>query len=81
MGNAISCNDLARQTPELLRPGKGTKCSPNRICTSEGYLSAEPERLRLGRCTQPRAGLRRFPAELCRAGAFVRREKGQVKRG
>ena len=44
--------------PELLGPGKGTKRRPNQICTSEGFLSAEPERLRQGRCMKPRAGLR-----------------------
>ena len=33
----------------------------NQICASEGFLSAEPERLRPGRCMKPRAGLRRFP--------------------
>ena len=27
-------------SPELLRPGKGTKCRPNQVCTSEDYLSA-----------------------------------------
>ena len=70
MGKAISCSDCARQTPELLGLGKGTKCRPNRICASEGYLSAEPEQLRPGRCMQPRAGLRRFPGE-----------QGQAQRG
>ena len=62
-GKVISHSDRARHTPELLSPGKGTKCSPNRICASEGYTSTEPGRLRPGRCMQPRAGLRRFPAE------------------
>ena len=66
---ATSHSDRARQTPELLGPGKGTKRSPNRICASEGYLSTEPERLRPGKCTQPRAGLRQFPAEHRKAGA------------
>ena len=33
----------------------------NQICASEGFLSAEPERLRPGRCMKPGAGLRRFP--------------------
>ena len=62
-GKAISRRDRARQTPELLGPGKGTKRRPNRICASEGYLRAEAEWLRPGRCMQPRDGLRRFPAE------------------
>ena len=64
---AISRSDRARQTPELLGPGKGTKRRPNRICASEGYLRAKPEQLRPGRRMKPRAGLRRFPAEQCRA--------------
>ena len=62
-GKAISRSDRARQTPELLGPGKGTKRRPNRICASEDYPRAEPEQLRPGRCVQPTAGLRRFPAE------------------
>ena len=66
-GEAISRSDRARQPPELLGPGKGAKGRPNRICASEGYLRAEPERLRPGRCMQPRAGLRQFPVEQRRA--------------
>ena len=75
-----SLGDRARQTPELLGPGKGTKCSPSRICASEGCLSTEPERLGPGKCTQPRSGPRRFPAEHCRAGAVCapREGTGQV---
>ena len=42
-GKAISRSDHARQTPELLGPGKGRKRRPNRICASEDYLTAEPE--------------------------------------
>ena len=56
-GKVISRSDHARQTPELFGPGR-----LNRICASEGYLSAEPEQLRMGRCIHPRAGLRQFPA-------------------
>ena len=63
---AISRSDRWPNT-ELLGPGKSTKRRPNRICISEGYLRAKPERLRPGRCMQPRAGLRRFPAEQRRA--------------
>ena len=40
MGKVISCSDYISQTPELLRPGKVTKHRPNRVCTSEDYLSA-----------------------------------------
>ena len=64
-----SRGDRACQTPELLGPGKGTKRSHSQICASEGCLSAEPERLGPGTCTQPRASPRRFPAEHRRAGA------------
>ena len=67
MGKAISLSDCARQTTELLRPGKGTKHRPKLICASEGYLRAEPEWLRLGRCMQPRADLRWFLVEQHRA--------------
>ena len=67
MGEAMSRSDRAHQTPELLGPGKGTKRRPNRLCASEDYLRAEPERLRPGRHMQPRAGLRWFPAEQPRA--------------
>ena len=75
-----SLGDRARKTPELLRPGKGTKHSPSRICASEGCLSAEPERLGPGKCTQPRAGPRRFLAEHRRAGAVCapRERTGQA---
>ena len=75
-----SRGDHARQTPELLGPGKGTKRSPSRICASEGCLSAEPEQLGPGKCTQPRAGPRRFPAEHRRAGAVCapRERTGQA---
>lgn len=75
-----SRGDRARQTPELLGPGKGTKRSPSRICASEGCLRAEPERLGPGKCTQPRAGPRRFPAEHRRAGAVCapRERTGQA---
>ena len=77
----ISRSDCTHQTPELLGPGKGTKHRPNQICASEGYLSVEPERLRPGRCTQPRAGLRRFPAEQHRAWVVCAREQGQAQQG
>ena len=63
MWKVISRSDCARQTPELLGPGKGTKRRPNRTCASKGYLSTKPEWRRPERCMQPRAGLRRFLAE------------------
>ena len=42
----------------------------------QGYLSTEPERLGPGKCTQPRAGPRRFPAEHRRAGAVCAPREG-----
>ena len=80
MEKVTSRGDRARQTPELLGPGKGTKRSPSRICASEGCLSAKPGRLGPGKCTQPKAGPRRFPAEHRRAGAVcaLRERTGQV---
>ena len=54
-------------SPELLQPGKGTKHRPNQVCASENYRVPEPERLRPGKCTQPRAGLRQFPTQQPRA--------------
>ena len=78
---ATSHSDRARQTPELLGPGKGTKRSPSRICASEGCLSAEPERLGPGKCKQPRAGPRRFLAEHRRAGAVYLLREGTGQAG
>ena len=76
-----SRSNRARQTPELLGPGKGTKHSPSRICASEGYLSAEPERLRPGsaRSLGPASDGSRL--SIVEPEWFVRREKGQVQRG
>ena len=46
----------------------------------------EPEWLRPGKCIQPRAGLRQFPAEhlepkQCRQGKHTRHERGQTQCG
>ena len=75
-----SRNDRARQTPELLGPGKGTKRSPNRICASEGYLSAEPERLGWGRARSLGPAPDGSRLSIVEPERFVHREKGQVKR-
>ena len=74
---AISHSDHARQTPELLGPGKGTICSPNRICASEGYLSG------LDQGSARSLGLASDGSRLSivEPEQFVRLEKGQVKRG
>ena len=71
-----SRGDRSHQTPELLRPGTVTKHSPSLICASEGCLSTEPEQLGPGKCTQPRAGPRRFPAEHRRARAVCAPREG-----
>ena len=76
-----SRGNRARQTPELLGPGKGTERSPSQICASEGCLSAEPERLGPGKCTQPRAGPRRFPAEHHSPGAVCVPREGTGQAG
>ena len=72
-----SRGDRARQTPELLGPGKGTKRSPSRICASEGCLSG------LDRGSARSLGLAPDGSRLSivEPERFVRREKGQVKRG
>ena len=72
-----SRGDRALQTPELLGPGKGTICSPNRICASEGYLSGLDRggALSLGPTSD---GSRLIIVE---PEQFVRREKGQIQRG
>ena len=48
-------------SPQLLKSGKGTKHRPNRACAFVGYPRTEPERLRPGKCAQPRACFRQFP--------------------
>ena len=75
---AIRHSDCARQTPELLGPGKGTKCRTTRV--------PEPEWHRLGRCMKPRAGLGWFrrsnlEPEQCGQGGHTRPEQGQTQCG
>ena len=72
-GEVISRSDHARQTPHHL------SCSELRRAQNAGPTEEsaplrttwvpEPERLRPGRCMQPRASLGRFPAEQPRAWA------------
>ena len=71
-GEEISLNDRACQTPHHL------SCSDLGRAQNEGSTESvplgttrvpEPERLRPGRCMQPRAGLGRFLAEQPRASA------------
>ena len=54
-------------SPVLLGTGKGIKRRPNTVCALRSTRVPEPERLRPGKCIQPRAGLRQFAAEQPRA--------------
>ena len=76
-----SRSNRARQTPELLGPGKGTKRSPSRICASEGCLRAEPERLGPGSARSLGPAPDGSRLSIVEPERFVRREKGQVKQG
>ena len=49
-------------SPELLRPGKGTKCTPSLVCALAEY--PRPEQLRPGKCRKCRVRFRQCP---CRA--------------
>ena len=85
----ISRCDHTRQTPDHL------SCSDLRRAQNGGPTESvplrttrvpEPEWLRPGKCTQPRAGLRQFPAEQielkqCRQGKHTCRERGQTQCG
>ena len=53
-------------SPELLGPGKGTKRRPESARLWSTPVP-EPERLRPGKCIQPRAGLEQFRTEQPRA--------------
>ena len=49
-------------SPELLRPGKGTKCTPSLVCALAEY--PRPEQLRPGKCRKCMVRFRQCP---CRA--------------
>ena len=49
--------------------GRAQNAGPTKSAPLRNTRVPEPERLRPGRCMQPRAGLRWFPAEQPRAGA------------
>ena len=74
---ATSHSDRARQTPELLGPGKGTKRSPNQICTSEGYLSGLDWG---GLCSLGPASDGSW-LSIIELEQFVRSEQGQAQQG
>ena len=47
------------RSPEMLHPGKGTKCTANPVCAPEE--NQEPESLRPGMCMKCRAHLGQYP--------------------
>ena len=66
MGEAISCSDHARQTPHHLSCsdlGKAQNAGPIESVPLRTTRVPEPERLRPGRCMQPREGSGRFLVE------------------
>ena len=69
-GEVISCSDHPRQAPGHLS-GSDLGRVQNAVPTESAPLRTtrvpEPECLRPGKCIQPRAGLRQFPAEQPRA--------------
>ena len=71
-GKAISHSDRTRQTshhPSCSKLGRAQNAGPMESAPLRTTGEPEPERLRPGRCMQPRAGLRRFPVEQPRAWA------------
>ena len=70
MGEAIGRSDWARQTPHHLSCsdlGRAQNAGPVESAPLRATRVPEPERLRPGRCMQPRAGLRQFLVEQPRA--------------
>ena len=70
MGEVISCSDHAHETPDHLSCsdlGREQNAGPTESAPLRSTLVPEPERLRPGKCIQPRASLRQFPAEQSRA--------------
>ena len=71
-GKVISCSDCACQTPHhpsCSELGRAQNAGPTESAPLRTQRVPEPERLRPGRCMQPRAGLWRFPVEQPRAWA------------
>ena len=72
MGQAISHSDHTRQTPHhlsCLDQGRAQNAGPIESVPLRTTQVPEPERLRPGKCIQPRAGLGQFRAEQPRAWA------------
>ena len=86
-GEAIRRSDRARQTSHHLRCwdlGRAQNAGPTESVPLRTTRVPEPERLRLGRWLQPRAGLGWFPRinlepELCGQGGCMRHEQGQAQ--
>jgi len=71
-GEAISRSDCARQTPHHLSCSdleRAQSAGPTESAPLRTSWVPEPERLRIGRCMQARAGLGQFPAEQHRGWA------------
>ena len=71
-GEVISRRDRAHQTPghlSCLDLGRAQNAGPTESAPLRTTRVPEPGRLRLGKCVQPRAGLRQFPPEQPRAWA------------
>ena len=69
-GEEISCNDRTCQMPGHLSCsdlGRAQNTGPTEPALLRTTRAPEPERLRPGKCIQPRAGLRQFQAEQPRA--------------
>ena len=70
MGEAISCSNHAHQAPGHLscsNLGRVLNTGPTKSALLWDTHVPEPEQLRPGKCIQPRASLRQFPAEQTRA--------------
>ena len=73
-GEAISRSDHSRQTPghlSCLDLGRSQNAGPTKSAPLRTTWVPEPEWLRPGKCIQPMAGLRQFPAEQPRAWAVL----------
>ena len=88
-GEVISCSNSAHQTPHhssCSELGRAQNAGPMESTPLRTTRVPEPERLRPGRCMQPRAGLGGFPEEnlepeLCGQGEHTRNGQGQAQCG
>ena len=89
MGEAISSSDCARHRPHhpsCSELGRAQNAGLTESAPLRTTRVPEPERLRPGRCMQPRASLGRFQQsnlepELCGQGGCTRHERGQAQCG